>query len=547
VTTVTATAARPTRSSAVGPLTGTLPLVRLALRRDRIIMPLWVALFVLVATGSAGAVEGLYPDAAALQAAGASINGTPSLVALYGRVYDETSLGAVAMWKMAGTGAILVAILAIMLMVRHTRADEESGRSELVGAGVVGRFAPLTAAFVVVGGMNVGLGLLTAAGLASAGLPSSGSVAFGMAWAMTGISFAAVAAVSAQVPNGARAATGLAVTALGATYLLRAVGDSASADGPRWLSWLSPIGWGQQVRPFAGNRWGVLLVPVAFALLATALAYLLVSRRDVGSGMVGDRPGRPTAAQSLRTPLALAFRLQRGSVVAWTLGFAVLAFVLGSIASQVGDLLNTPGAQQMIARLGGQDALVDAYLATSMGVIGIVASVFGVQSVLRLRGEETALRAEHLLATATTRRQWAASHLTVAVLGVVWLLVVAGLVAGLAHARATGDAGQVWRLLGGALVQLPAALVLVGFTIAAYGLSPRLAAAGWGAVAVFLLIAEVGPLFELSHWVMDLSPFTHTPKLPGPSFSAVPLIWLAALAVGLVAVGIERFRRRDLG
>ncbi len=542
--------ARPSPAAApapVSPFTGTGPLVRLALRRDRVIMPLWVALFVFVATSSAAAVDGLYPDTASLREAGASINGTPSLVALYGRIYDESSLGAIAMWKMGGTGALLVAVLAIMLVVRHTRADEENGRSELIGAGVVGRFAPLTAALVVVGGMNVALGLATAAGLVFAGLPALGSVAFGAAWALTGMSFAAVAAVMAQIPNGARAATGLAVTVLGATYLLRVLGDSAAAGGPRWLSWLSPIGWGQQVRPYAGDRWGVLLLPAAFTVLATALAYLLVSRRDLGSGMIGDRLGRPQAAASLRTPFALALRLQRGSLVAWTLGVMVVSFVLGSIASQVGDFFNTPAARELIARLGGQDAIVDAYLATMMGLTGIIASVFGIQSVLRLRGEEDAMRAEQLLATAVTRRQWVGSHLRVALGGVLWLLAVAGLVAGTAHALALGDAGQVPRVMGAALAQAPAALVLVGLTLAAFGLSPRWAGAGWGAVAVFLLIAEVGPLFELSHWVMDLSPFTHSPKLPGPSFSVVPLVWLSLVATALLVFGLDRFRRRDVG
>lgn len=61
-----------------------------------------------------------------------------------------------------------------------------------------------------------------------------------------------------------------------------------------------------------------------------------------------------------------------------------------------------------------------------------------------------------------------------------------------------------------------------------------------------MVLAEIGPLLDLSHWVMDLSPFAHVPKLPGTAFSVLPELLLTLLAVGLVAAGLVAFRRRDL-
>ncbi|MEO6090058.1 MAG: ABC transporter permease, partial [Umezawaea sp.] len=140
---------------------GTGALVRLALRRDRVMLPAWIAGLVVLAAGSAAAAADLYPTVESRVAAANAANNTTALLALYGRVYDPTSLGGISMVKTGGIGAVLVALLSIIIVVRHTRAEEESGRLELVGATVVGRYAPLTSALVIAIGTNVVLALVT--------------------------------------------------------------------------------------------------------------------------------------------------------------------------------------------------------------------------------------------------------------------------------------------------------------------------------------------------------------------------------------------------
>jgi ABC-2 type transport system permease protein len=525
---------------------GTGALVRLALRRDRILLPSWLAVFVLMAAGSAGATAGLYPSVTARVAAAQVFNSTQSLVALYGKVYDPTSLGALSMIKLGGTGAIFVAVLAIILMVRHTRAEEEAGRLELVGAGVVGRYAPLTAALSVVIGTYVVLGVLTGLGLVAAGLPTNGSFAFGFAWAGVGIAFAAIAAVAAQLTSAARAATGIAVATLGVVYVLRAVGDTAEPGGPGWLTWLSPVGWGQQFRPYAGDRWWVLLITIGFAVVAIGVAYALVAHRDLGAGLMPDRLGPAAAATRLRSPLALAWRLQRGALVGWAIGLALMSLVFGNIASNLSGLLTSPQMKVFLDRLGGAGAVTDTYLSVVFGIIGVVASAYGIQAATRLRGEEATLRLEPLLATGVTRTRWVLSHTVIALLGVTVLMVVSGLFAGIAHAARVGDAGQVGRLTAAALVHVPAAWVLTGIVVATFGLAPRLVSAGWAALVAFVLLGELGPVFELNQRIMDISPFAHVPRLPGADLDPLPVVALTAVAVALIALGLAAFRRRDV-
>jgi ABC-2 type transport system permease protein len=530
-----------------GSFVGTGHLLRLALRRDRVVATVWILLFVVMAAGSAAASQGIFTTVESRVRAANTINDTPATLALYGRVFDPTSLGAVSMLKLGALGAALVALVAVFTVVRHTRAEEETGRLEMVGATVVGRFAALTAALALSVGMAVVLAVLTALSLVGAGLPASGAFAFGLAWAGAGIAFAAVGALTAQVTESARTANGLGAAVLAAAYLLRAAGDASGADTSTWLSWLSPIGWAQQVRPFAGDRWWVLLYLVVFAVLVSVAAYALNAQRDHGAGLLAQRPGRPAAGARLSTPLALAFRLHRGGLIGWLVGVALGGLLMGSIASQVGDLVDTPEARDMIMKLGGERGITDAFLSAEMSILGLVVAAYGISTALRLRAEETALRAEPILATRISRVRWAASHVTVAIVGSTLLLAAVGVFAGIAHGAATGDMGALGRVLVAALVQLPAVWVLTGITVLVFGFAPALVMAGWGALVLFLLLGQLGPIFELPRWAMDLSPFTHTPKLPGGELTATPLVWLTLVAAALIAAGLAGFRRRDLG
>jgi ABC-2 type transport system permease protein len=531
----------------VSSFAGTAALMRLALRRDRIILPVFVILLAVMVAASASATVSLYPDVASrVQAAGA-VNSTASTLVLYGPIHDETSIGALSTFKMGIMGAIAVAVLALFLVVRHTRSEEETGRLELLGATVVGRRAPLTAALLVTVGASLVAGLGTTLGLIAAGMPAAGSTLMGLGFACLGIAFAAVAGLTAQLVKSARTAAGMAAAVLGVSYLLRAIGDASAGSGFGWMSWPSPVGWWQQTRPYAGDRWWVLALLAGLSVAVAALAYVLAARRDFAAGLLPDRAGPAAAAPRLRSPLALAWRLQRGSVVAWAVAFAVMGIVIGGMASNVGDFLKSPAAQEFLTKLGGVDALRDAFLAVEMGFAGVFAAAFGVQAAMRLRSEEAALRAEPLLATAATRTVWAWSHLTIAAAGAALLLLVVGVSAGVASAVQVGDGGEVGRLVIAALVQIPAAWVFVGIVVVAFGLVPRLVVLGWVALIGSVLLGELGSLFELNQAVMDISPFAHVPRMPGGDFAAGPMFWLTAVAAGLVVLGLIGFRRRDVG
>ena len=523
--------------------TGTRALTRLALRLDRVRLTAWVLIIGITPAGTAAQYQSLYPTPQSLDQVSGVIS-NPSLMAMNGPLF-RSSIGGLTAWKIVATELILVALMSLLTVIRHTRAEEETGRLELIGAGVVGRYAPLTAALCTAGLANLAAAVLVTLGLLGTGLPAAGAVAMGLAIGGTGLLFAAIAVVAAQVTESARSAIALSTGVLGLAYLLRAVGDT----GPTWVSWLSPIGWAMRVRPYAGERWWLLGLLAVLAGVFGWVAYALVSRRDLGAGLLPQRPGPAQGSPRLRSPFALAWRLHRGLLLGWLVGMAVWGAALGGAADGISHIVGTnQKVNDLLARMGGSTGLLNAYLATVFSLTGVAVAAYTVQATLRLRTEETAGRVEPLLATRVGRTRWALSHLVFALLGTALLLVVAGAGAGLAYGSSVHDiGGQVPRLVGDALVQLPATWVLAGIGTALFGLVPRLAALTWAALAACLLLLELGALLNLSHWIVDASPFAHVPKLPGTALTATPLLALTGVAVALLAAGLVGLRRRDLG
>lgn len=529
-------------------LTGTGRLVRLILRRDRVLMPIWVLILGLVPISYVASIDGLFPTAAARAGFAAASGQNAGFVALYGRLYGS-SLGELVAWR-AGFLPLLVGLFSILTVIRHTRTEEDGGRRELLGSTVVGRHAGLAAALLATAGADVVLGALLAAGMIGQGLPAEGSLAFGAQLAAAGWMFAAVGAVAAQLTSGAGSARGIAITVLGASFVLRVVGDiSGLTGGPlSWVSMASPLGWVLRIQPYGDEQWWPAALALGVTLVVAWVAVALSARRDVGAGLLPPRLGPATASPRLRSPLALAWRLHRGLLAGWVAGFVALGVVLGYLAKGVGDLVRGSGPMtEVFARLGGASGLTDNYLAAMMGLFGLIAAGYAIQATLRLRAEETAGRGEPVLGTSVGRVRWAASHLVFSLLGPAVVLACAGVAMGVTHGLNTGDVGAALpRLLAGAMVQLPAVWVLAGVTVVLVGLLPRTTAAGWGALAICLLVGLVGTALGLDQWALDISPFTHLPRLPGGAVSATPLAWLTVLAAVLVSAGLAGLRRRDI-
>jgi ABC-2 type transport system permease protein len=528
-------------------LVGTLVLARLILRRDRVVLAVWVSLLAIMMVGFAAGIQGLYPTSASRLEFAGSVAANPSLTAFYGPVFSPT-VGGITAWRSVWV-LLGVAIAALLMITRHTRAEEEIGRRELIGSTVVGRHASMAAALVVMSGSMVALAGLIVLGLVGRGLPVAGSVAVGMAVATFGTVFGSVAALCAQLTQSARSARGIAAGVLSGAFLLRVTGDLSSESWLSWLSWGSPFGLVQQIRPFADERWWLFGPLVALVVLLVGVAFAVQARRDLGAGLLPTRPGPATGGARLCSPYGLAWRLHRGALLWWAAAFTVAGVAVGGAAQGAAQMVDdNPQLRVTLERLGGAGSAIDAFLTMVFVYIGIVASLYAIQAVLRLRGEELRHRAEPLLATSVSRTTWTLSHLVFAFGGPVILMAAAGVSAGLVRGVAMHDvAHHVARLLGAALVQLPAVWVLAGIATVVVGLAPRWTPLAWASVVFFALLGEFGTMLNISSWVWNVSPFHHVPQLPGGAVVATPLMWLIAVSGSLVLAGLIGIRRRDVG
>jgi len=521
-------------------MTGVGGLIRLILRRDRVLLPLWVVLLAIIPMAYVSSFNGLFPSAADRQHYYDISAHNAGFVALYGQL-SGPGLGELVAWR-AGFLPVMVALFSLLTVVRHTRADEEAGRTELVGAAAIARHAQLAAALIVTYAANLVLAVILVAALIGQGLPTPGSVAMGAEFAVAGWAFAAVGAVTAQLTSSGRGARSIGIIVLGAAWVLRLAGDISAigTGGLSWLSWVSPIGWVQHIFPYGGDRWWPAVLTVVFTAVATGLGVVLLGRRDFGSGLLPARPGPATAAAGLRSAFALSWRLHRGLLLGWTIGFAALGVVFGGVADSVADLTSdSSGMADILARMGGSSAITDAYFASIAGMLGLIAAGYGVQATLRLREEETTGHAEVVLTDTVGRFRWAAGHLAFSLLGPAVVLAVAGVAEGMVH-------GDVGTLVAGTLAQLPAVWVVTAVAVVVFGLLPRFSAAAWGALAACVLILLVGQTLQLSQWLLDISPFTHIPHLPGGNADATPFVALTAVATLLTTTGLIALRRRNI-
>jgi ABC-2 type transport system permease protein len=528
--------------------TGTGALIRLILRRDWLLLLICVVLPALFAIITAAGFAQIFPTAELRQVFASEVASSPAEVALLGPVYAST-IGGLTAWRWSMFDALLVGLGSLLFVVRHTRTEEGAGRFELLDSTVVGRNAALSASVIVTLGADLVVGALVACGLIGVGLPITGSVALGMSAAAIGWTFAAVAGVAAQLAESAGAARGIAIVVLGFFYLLRAVGDMDEHSGMSWLSWLSPFGWMRLIRPFADERWWIFVLFISLVIVLTAAAFALSSRRDMGAGILRPRPGPAVASPRLRSPLALAWRLHRGTLLAWTAGFAVYGAMSGGFAKTASDqLAGNLQYKNILAQMGGSSRLSDNFLTLFLTLFCQIAAIYAIMATLQMQSEETEARLDPVLATSVSRLRWATSYVSLAVAGTAIVLAAFSLLAGLTYGLSIGNVGyELPRVLAAAMAYLPAIWVMAGIAVALYGLMPRFTFMSWGALLGVILIEFLGKILQVNQSILNISPFTHVPNVLIGEVSVMPLIWLAVVAFALAVIGLIGLRRRSIG
>ena len=535
---------------------GTWRLTRLALRLDRIKMPVWIIAISGLMFASVPAIEDLIGGQQELLSyVTTRVNSVASRV--FGGTIDGPFLGEVLVAEMYLFTAVLIAFMCTLSIVRHTRQNEETNRSELIGSTVVGRYSEIAAAFIVTSLANIVTCLLLFVAMTTIDVSTSGALGLAGAFLLIGFMFMAVAAVAAQLSETSRGANSICAITIGAFFLIRGIGDAlgtVSIDGlsvnPNFLSWLSPFGWGNLVRPFTEENWWIFGLFVFAIVVTFAIAAFMLRRRDIGMGILPARSGRAYAKPSLLSTHGLAIKLQKNIFIGWLTLSLVLGITFGSLAKEFSKLLtqNEELAQAFGEIPDGKD-ITDIFFAAMFGFSAIIITGYCLQALMKAKSEEATGHLEAILSTATGRLQWITSHLLPTFIGSIVIFIVTGIGASLTYILIEPSVGfdQFTRFALAPLVYLPAVLVLFSFGILLYAVSPRFSTAGmWAAFVFCFFVIQLSELLKLPEWIVNISPYSHVPLVPSESLTLTPIAVLSGIAVLLTATGLIWFYRRDI-
>lgn len=525
---------------------GTGKLLKLYLRRDRFILPIWILLALMVINGQVSFVKAM-PD---WQMFINELSASPITTALLGPIVPLSLEGAI-LWRGLLQAIITVMFGASLTMIRHTRTEEASGRNELILGRPVGRYANLSAALLLSCGGSLLAGLLIAVFLMSTGFAGSGSLLAGLTLAASGCFFAGIGGLCAQIFERSGRARGCVF----GVYMLTMVAMILNNIGGSYTgwAWLAPEAWFRITLPYGGNHAWKLLFLIVLSALSMILSYMLLIHRDMGAGLMAQKEGSADAHPRFNSPMALAWRQQKGSILIWAIGMAWLGGIMGIGTPNISEAIsstfthmNTSWASAIV-KLGNQEGFI-AILIYILGLMGGL-SVFAITTVQRLRQDEKEHYAEIVLSRSVSRSKWMGSYLAVAFIGSALILLVLGLSSGLGWSIAAGEFSRFPRVLGMSLSKIPSVWTIIGIAALLYGWIPRIGSIlNWIILGGFVFIEMLWEVGIVGWSAMQWTYFAYAHySIPIQELSIVPLIVLTVSTAVLTWLGVIGFQRRSIG
>lgn len=516
------------------------------LRRDRIRIPIWIISLVLFTVMTAAILPDLYTTGAEREIMAETMK-NPAITVMLGPGYglDNYTDGPMMAHFMLVFSALATGIMGILLTSRHTREDEEQGRIEMIRSLPVGPLSPLTSTFIIVALTSILLSILTGIGLYSLGYETidlAGSMLYGASLGAIGIFFSALTGLFAQVTSNNRATVGFSFSLLIFFYILRGIGDI----GNEVLSLVSPLGLILRSQVYVNNYWWPVFATLGISLLIFGLSLYLNSIRDLGSGFLPTRPGRKNASRLLLSPLGLSLRLQRTSIIAWTVGMFILGISYGSILGDLEGFLNSSEIiEQMIPQAEGMN-ITERFITMLITILSILGTIPILIYVLKLNGEEKRNRSEQILSKAVSRNSLLGSYTIIALISapIIQLISLLGLWS--AGIFVMEDPISLNSLIKAGFVHLPAMWMMVGLAVLLIGFMPKLTSLTWAYLGYSFFIVYMGDMLQLPEWMANLSPFGHIPQIPIEEINFLSLTILTIISILLIGAGLMGYKRRDI-
>jgi ABC-2 type transport system permease protein len=522
-----------------------LALARRAFRDARVRTISFVYLFALYAYIQPVGYRDGYPTVTERIGFARSFSDNRAVRLFYGEPHDLLSVSGYAAWRVGGTLAIFAAVFGLFAAVRALRTEEDAGRQELVLAGIVARHTAYLSSLAAIAAGTVLLWAGESVGFIAGGLPAGGSMYLALATVSIVPVCAGLGALASQLAPTRRMALELGGAVIGVWFLLRVIADTAS--GVTWLRWITPLGWAEQMRPFAGAQPLVLVLPAVSAALLLWLAARINAGRDIGTGLISAHDSAQPRLGLLSSPLAQAFRSERSSLIVWLISVGAFAFILGVVAKSSSSAGISKNLNRELGKLGTGGVITPtSYLGFTFIFFVLVISVFACAQIGTARHEEAEQRLETLLALPVARRRWLGGRLALAAAGAAAISLAAGLLAWVG--AESGGTNLSWiKMIEAGANCLPVALLFGGLAALAYAIVPRASSAiAYGLLTVAFLWDLVGSLLSVPKWLVELTPFRHIGLVPAQPFRVGDAAIMLAIAAACALLATWIFTRRDL-
>lgn len=527
--------------------------MRVALRQHVRGALVWGAVFALLIVTSIYAYESTYGTAAEREQLLRGITSNGGVRALFGPARQIDTVHGFLAWRTLGLLPPIAAVWGLLVTTRLLRGAEDSGRWETLVSGPITRARATLATLGAIGVGSLVLFALTAAGTLLAGavpgkLSAGGALWLALALCVGAPAFAAVGGLTSQVAGTRRQAAALAAAMFAAAFVLRVAADGSQSAG--WLRWLTPLGWIEEMRPLTGARPIALLPLLAWIALFTLATLAIVRRRDAGSALLPRKDERPPRHLCLGSSTTFALRESFGGLAGWSVGMGATGFVFGFVAKAVAEVARgSEGIRKHVAsttRTGIDITSAEGYLAIVFLFLAVALCLYAASHATAAREEEASGRLDAVLAQPVGRRRWLAGRvLTAAVCCIVVAVVTA--VGAWAGAATKASGVGLGDMLEASLNMLPVAALFLGVGTLGAGFVPRhTGGIAFGAVGAAYLWEQTGALVKAPDWVLAASPFHWLALVPSESFDLIASLAMVAIGFVAAAIGIERFRRRDL-
>lgn len=523
---------------------GTKELLNLYLRRDRfrifiwILLPLFMLIFHTITMISISTGKDIVSFLN-------EFNEDALISAIHGPIMSLNLVGAT-LWRAASPITLFLGIGVILTVIRHTRTDEETGRTEFMRSFSVGRYANLTAVMLLVILSTLLSSLLMTIPMKVIGSDVKGVLVFGATLFFSGVFYGGVGLLACQLKGSSSGARNIGIVFLGLGLLINILNNMGGGD--TFIKLLSPIAWTRITTPFSGGNILGVVYCFVISVIPVLLSFTLSIKRDIGGAIFMDQIGPAEAIPSFNNPIALAWKTHKGMFTGW---LVAIILVIGAFASVSSGMSGT--ISSAFAEIAGDDWMKGMnmdllFLSIMIYIISIFVGIYSVLAMNNLKKEEIDGRNEFLLDKKIKRKKHMFSFVSVAFFGSAVLLIAMGLTGGIVYSVVTHKFGsEFWQIFIMGISKIPAVWILIGLFSILYGFLPKATDICWAIWGFFSLleVAWEGGIIDWS--LMQLSPFASSHYTIHVDNLSIPLlIGILAISVILMFMGLVGYQRRDI-